>query len=134
MEGSSRESLARWVNAHLGERPRGELGGFNRSSQHLVDGGVDGDDARAAAGGAALSRADPVAGSADGGVAQDRVLFWAAIAQGVRSEDAALEIGVSAAVWARWFRHAGGVNPLLPRFLPRFLPRGCRVATCPSPN
>jgi IS30 family transposase len=44
---------------------------------------------------------------------QDRVRFWAAIAQGVRSEDAALEIGVSPAVGARWFRHAGGVNPSL---------------------
>ncbi len=37
--------------------------------------------------------------------------FWAAIAQGVSSEDAALAIGVSSAVGARWFRHAGGVNP-----------------------
>jgi putative transposase len=48
---------------------QGAQGGFNWSSQHLVDGGVDGDDARAAAGGAAVSGADPVAGSADGGVA-----------------------------------------------------------------
>ena len=44
---------------------------------------------------------------------QDRVQFWAAIAQGASSEDAALEIGVSSAVGARWFRHAGGVNPSL---------------------
>jgi len=44
---------------------------------------------------------------------QDRVQFWAAIAQGARSEDAALEIGVSPAVGTRWFRHAGGVNPSL---------------------
>ena len=42
---------------------------------------------------------------------EDRVRFWAAIAQGLRSEDAAAEIGVSAAVGTRWFRHAGGVNP-----------------------
>ena len=34
---------------------------------------------------------------------QDRVQFWAAIARGVRSEDAALEIGVSSAVGVRWF-------------------------------
>src|ERR687897_600846 len=44
---------------------------------------------------------------------QDRVQFWAAIAQGASSEDAALGIGVSSAVGARWFRHAGGVNPSL---------------------
>src|SRR5215212_7720006 len=48
---------------------RGSQGGFNWSSQHLVGGGVDGDDARAAAGGAAVSGADPVAGPADDGVA-----------------------------------------------------------------
>src|SRR5215216_71482 len=47
----------------------GSQGGFSWSSQHLVDGGVDGDDARAAAGGAAVSGADSVAGSADGGLA-----------------------------------------------------------------
>jgi transposase, IS30 family len=44
---------------------------------------------------------------------QDRVQFWAAIARGARSEDAAAEIGVSSAVGTRWFRHAGGVNPSL---------------------
>jgi IS30 family transposase len=44
---------------------------------------------------------------------QDRVQFWAAIARGVSSEDAAVEIGVSSAVGARWFRHAGGVSPNL---------------------
>src|SRR5829696_3196201 len=47
----------------------GSQGGFNWSSQHLGRGGVDGDDARAAAGGAVVSGADPVAGSADGGLA-----------------------------------------------------------------
>jgi IS30 family transposase len=45
---------------------------------------------------------------------QDRVQYWAAIARGARSEEAALEIGVSSAVGTRWFRHAGGVNPCLP--------------------
>lgn len=42
---------------------------------------------------------------------EDRVWFWAGIAQGLRSEDAAAAIGVSPAVRTRWFRHAGGVNP-----------------------
>ena len=48
---------------------KGCQGGFNWSSQHLGRGGVDGDDARAAAGGAVVSGADPIAGSADGGLA-----------------------------------------------------------------
>jgi hypothetical protein len=45
---------------------------------------------------------------------EDRVRFWAAIARGARSEDAAAGVGVSPAVGARWFRHAGGVDPKLP--------------------
>jgi IS30 family transposase len=45
---------------------------------------------------------------------QDRVRFWAAIAAGVMTEDAAAEAGVSSPVGFRWFRHAGGVNPRLP--------------------
>jgi IS30 family transposase len=38
--------------------------------------------------------------------------FWRLIAAGRRSEDAALEVGVSAPVGMRWFRHAGGMPPL----------------------
>ena len=45
---------------------------------------------------------------------QDRVAFWEAIARGVKTEDAAVEAGVSSPVAFRWFRHAGGVNPCLP--------------------
>jgi IS30 family transposase len=45
---------------------------------------------------------------------EDRVRFWAAIAEGVKTEDAALKAGVSLPVACRWFRHAGGVNPGLP--------------------
>jgi IS30 family transposase len=45
---------------------------------------------------------------------EDRVRFWAAIARGVKTEDAAVEAGVSSPVAFRWFRHAGGVNPGLP--------------------
>ena len=45
---------------------------------------------------------------------QDRVRFWAAIAAGAMTEDAAAEAGVSSPVGFRWFRHAGGVNPQLP--------------------
>lgn len=44
----------------------------------------------------------------------DRVRFWAAIAAGVKTEEACAAAGVSGPVGFRWFRHAGGVNPALP--------------------
>jgi transposase len=44
---------------------------------------------------------------------EDRVRFWAGIARGLSSEEAAAGIGVSQAVGTRWFRHAGGVGPSL---------------------
>ncbi len=42
---------------------------------------------------------------------EDRRRFWAAIAAGHSSEDAAVCAGVSPAVGARWFREAGGMPP-----------------------
>jgi IS30 family transposase len=47
------------------------------------------------------------------GVAQreNRRRFWMAIASGRSSEAAAVEVGVSQAVGARWFREAGGMPP-----------------------
>src|SRR5688572_22032629 len=45
---------------------------------------------------------------------EDRLRFWAAIALGAKTEDAADAAGVSSPVAFRWFRHAGGVNPCLP--------------------
>lgn len=38
--------------------------------------------------------------------------FWRAIASGVSTEQAAGQVGVSAPVGQRWFRHAGGMSPL----------------------
>ena len=38
--------------------------------------------------------------------------FWRLIAQGKRTEEAAVELGVSPPVAVRWFRHAGGMPPL----------------------
>lgn len=37
--------------------------------------------------------------------------FWAFIAEGLSSEDAAMEVGVSQPVGTRWFREAGGIAP-----------------------
>jgi IS30 family transposase len=42
---------------------------------------------------------------------EDRRQFWAAIAAGLTSEDAARRAGVSPAVGTRWFREAGGMPP-----------------------
>src|SRR5689334_7489363 len=38
--------------------------------------------------------------------------LWQLIAQGKRTEEAAIEVGVSTPVASRWFRHAGGMPPL----------------------
>ena len=40
---------------------------------------------------------------------EHRQRFWAAIARGLSSEDAAVAVGVSPAVGARWFRESGGM-------------------------
>lgn len=45
---------------------------------------------------------------------EDRVKFWAAIADGAKTEEACVAARVSGPVGFRWFRHAGGVNPCLP--------------------
>ncbi len=42
---------------------------------------------------------------------EDRRRFWAAIAAGQSSEDAAVGVGVSRPVGSRWFREAGGMPP-----------------------
>ena len=42
---------------------------------------------------------------------EHRVRFWAAIARGVQTGEAAAEAGVSAPVAFRWFRQAGGMRP-----------------------
>jgi DNA-binding CsgD family transcriptional regulator len=43
---------------------------------------------------------------------EHRQRFWEEIARGLSTEDAAVSCGVSPAVGARWFRHAGGMPPL----------------------
>ena len=53
---------------------------------------------------------------------EHRVRFWAAIARGLSSEDAAAEAAVSTAVGVRWFREGGGMSsismgPLSGRYL-----------------
>ena len=38
--------------------------------------------------------------------------FWRLIAEGLTSEDAGAQVGVSMPVASRWFRHAGGMPPI----------------------
>ena len=38
--------------------------------------------------------------------------FWALIATGITTAEAAVRVGVSVPVGTRWFRHAGGMRPL----------------------
>jgi DNA-binding NarL/FixJ family response regulator len=44
---------------------------------------------------------------------EDYQKFWALIAKGRSTEDAAIDVGVSPAVGGRWFRRAGGMPPTL---------------------
>ncbi|RFA06588.1 IS30 family transposase [Subtercola boreus] len=58
---------------------------------------------------------------------EDRVRFWAAIAEGAKTRDAGVAAGVSEPVAHRWFVHAGGVNPqLAPTLSGRYLTSGNR--------
>src|SRR5438270_2105734 len=72
---------------------------------------------------------------------EDRRQFWAAIAAGLTSEDAARRAGVSPAVGTRWFREAGGMPPaaLAPSSTPlagRYLSFAEReeIALCRAPG
>src|SRR4051794_1682749 len=88
---------------------RGSQGRIKRSSQHLDEGVAMGTRKRRsdqAERGVLRSPGRP-------GVArrEDRRRFWAAIAAGLASEEAACRVGVSPAVGTRWFREAGGMPP-----------------------
>src|SRR3954453_12399835 len=96
-------------HAALAESQRGILGGIKWSSQHLEEGVAMGTRKRRsdrAGRGVLWSPGRP-------GVArrENRRRFWAAIAAGLASEDAARRAGVSPAVGTRWFREAGGMPP-----------------------
>ncbi len=99
----------------------GELqGGFNWSSQHLDRGGVVG---RPAGWMKELTGRSPM--KSPGAPSHRREVereFWREIARGLTSEDAAIAVGASQAVGARWFRHRGGMPsislaPLTGRYL-----------------
>jgi IS30 family transposase len=50
---------------------------------------------------------------------EHRQRFWAAVAEGLSSEEAAVRSGVSPAVGSRWFREGGGMPAVSPRPLSR---------------
>ena len=80
---------------------RGSQGGFNWSTQHRSIFGRCSMGVGPATGGSVVSvGADSLAWSTHGGLAtSDRVRFWAAIAAGAMTEDAAAEAGVSSPVF-----------------------------------
>src|SRR3954447_21142887 len=86
--------------------PKGEI---KWSSQHLDEGVAMGTRKRRSDGaGRGVLRSPGRPGVAR---REDRRRFWAAIAAGLASEDAACRAGVSPAVGTRWFREAGGMPP-----------------------
>ena len=88
---------------------RAILGGFKRWSQHLDEGVAMGTRKRRSdRAGRGILRSPGRPGVAR---REDRRRFWAAIAAGLTSEDAARGAGVSPAVGTRWFREAGGMPP-----------------------
>ena len=93
----------------------GTQGGFNRSSQHLDGWRCRVGTMRERQREVQLYRGQvPSPGRPTVAWREDRVRFWAAVARGLKTEDAASDAGVSSPVAFRWFRHAGGVNPCLP--------------------
>ncbi|SCF50307.1 IS3 family transposase, partial [Micromonospora carbonacea] len=89
---------------------RGSNGGLNRSSQHLVVRGCS-MVRRQQQADRALRPAMRSPGRPMPARHVERA-FWRLIAQGKRTEKAALALGVSTPVAVRWFRHAGGMPPL----------------------
>lgn len=60
-----------------------------------------------------------------------RVRFWAAIADGLTTEEAAAVIGVPPTVGVRWSRHAGGVGP---PFFPTVSDAPCHMPSTRRPR
>lgn len=63
----------------------------------------------------------PSLGRPGTGLREHRRLFWAAIARGMSSEEAATTIGLSQPVGGRWFRENGGMPSQLPELSGRYL-------------
>src|SRR5215212_2497962 len=94
---------------HVASDAGDEVGGFKWSSQHLDEGVAMGTRKRRSdRAGRGILRSPGRPGVAG---REDRRRFWAVIAAGLASEDAARRAGVSPAVGTRWFREAGGMPP-----------------------
>src|SRR6266566_4736084 len=97
----------------LGVLDRDVLGAFNRSSQHLEE-EVAMKVNRWRRQSDRSGRAPlPSPGRPTVAGREERRRFWAAIAAGLSSEDAAAAANVPQAVGARWFRKAGGMPPAM---------------------
>jgi len=84
-------------------------GGFKRSSQHLTEEvAMRPRRRRSDRSGRGVLRSP---GRPSVARREDRRQFWALIAAGRSSEDAAVGVGVAPAIGTRWFRQAGGMPP-----------------------
>src|SRR3954453_14404822 len=105
---------ASWTRSVLSEAKKLSMGALSRQLPHrLIDGWIP---CRSST--ARWRRSDragrgglPSPGRPSVARREDHRQFWAAIAAGCSSEDAAVGVGVSPAVGARWFRRAGGMPP-----------------------
>jgi transposase len=87
---------------------QGSQGGFNRSKQHprFWRCGMG----RPKGWSSTMTGRAPMRSPGRPGVSRDvQRLFWARVAEGLTSEDAAVACGVSPAVGTRWFRDSGGM-------------------------
>ena len=92
---------------------RGCQGGFERSSQHLDDGGVARwESTRQQKATWAMRGKMLLAGAAAGLAAGSGPAVLGRDRQGLSSEEAASAVGVSSPVGSRWFREAGGMRPV----------------------
>ncbi len=87
---------------------RGVQGGFNRSKQHpgFRRCGMG----RPKGWSSTMTGRKPIRSPGRPGISRDvQRLFWARVAEGLTSEDAAGDCGVSSVVGTRWFRESGGM-------------------------
>ena len=105
------EALTRFGTPEIFNTDQGSQGELNWSSQHL-EGGVAMTNRKRCS---ARSGRPPLLSPGRPPVAgrDEQRRFWAAIASGMASEDAAVAAGVPQAIGTRWFRKAGGMPPAI---------------------
>jgi hypothetical protein len=116
----TRRRAGRDLSGLVHHSDKGSQGGFNRSSQRLDLGGVDGQTSRVDEGADGRS---PMKSPGAPSLRRDvERLFWREVAKGLSNEEAAVAVGASGAAGSRWFRERGGMptfmlEPVTGRYL-----------------